>query len=58
MDGGDASLYSIRRQIRTRQAVLHSAEFKALWDRTKHTGKDGPKTVGSKYPSGQIGPTQ
>ena len=25
-----------RRQIRTRQAVLHSAEFKALWDRIKH----------------------
>jgi type III restriction enzyme len=25
-----------RRQIKTRQAVLHSAEFKALWDRIKH----------------------
>ena len=25
-----------RRPIRTRQAVLHSAEFKALWDRIKH----------------------
>jgi type III restriction enzyme len=25
-----------RRQIRTRQAVLHSPEFKALWDRIKH----------------------
>ena len=25
-----------REQIRTRQAVLHSAEFKALWDRIKH----------------------
>ena len=25
-----------RRQIRTRQAVLHSAEFQALWDRIKH----------------------
>lgn len=25
-----------RKQIRTRQAVLHSAEFKALWDRIKH----------------------
>jgi type III restriction enzyme len=25
-----------RRQVRTRQAVLHSAEFKALWDRIKH----------------------
>ncbi|MDN5870198.1 MAG: DEAD/DEAH box helicase family protein [Nitrococcus sp.] len=25
-----------RRQIRPRQAVLHSAEFKALWDRIKH----------------------
>ncbi len=25
-----------RRRIRTRQAVLHSAEFKALWDRIKH----------------------
>ena len=24
-----------RRQVRTRQAVLHSAEFKALWDRIK-----------------------
>jgi type III restriction enzyme len=25
-----------RRQVRSRQAVLHSAEFKALWDRIKH----------------------
>jgi len=25
-----------RRQIRPRQAVLHSAEFKSLWDRIKH----------------------
>ena len=25
-----------RRQVRTRRAVLHSAEFKALWDRIKH----------------------
>jgi type III restriction enzyme len=25
-----------RRQVRTRQTVLHSAEFKALWDRIKH----------------------
>ncbi|MFH1575166.1 MAG: restriction endonuclease subunit R, partial [Acidobacteriota bacterium] len=25
-----------RRQVRTRQAVLQSAEFKALWDRIKH----------------------
>ena len=25
-----------RRPVRTRQAVLHSAEFKALWDRIKH----------------------
>jgi restriction endonuclease len=25
-----------RRQIGTRQAVLHGAEFKALWDRIKH----------------------
>lgn len=25
-----------RRQIRTRQAVLHSVEFKALWERIKH----------------------
>jgi type III restriction enzyme len=25
-----------RRQIRPRQAVLHSGEFKALWDRIKH----------------------
>jgi type III restriction enzyme len=25
-----------RRQVRTRQAVLESAEFKALWDRIKH----------------------
>lgn len=25
-----------RRQVRTRQAVLHSAEFKALWERIKH----------------------
>jgi len=25
-----------RRQVRTRQAVLHGAEFKALWDRIKH----------------------
>lgn len=25
-----------RKQIKTRQAVLHSAEFKALWDRIKH----------------------
>jgi type III restriction enzyme len=25
-----------RRQVRTRHAVLHSAEFKALWDRIKH----------------------
>jgi type III restriction enzyme len=25
-----------RRQVCTRQAVLHSAEFKALWDRIKH----------------------
>jgi type III restriction enzyme len=25
-----------RRQVRTRQAVLHSAEFKALWDRIKY----------------------
>lgn len=25
-----------RRQVRTRQAVLHSADFKALWDRIKH----------------------
>jgi type III restriction enzyme len=25
-----------RKQVRTRQAVLHSAEFKALWDRIKH----------------------
>jgi type III restriction enzyme len=25
-----------RRQVRTRQAVLHSTEFKALWDRIKH----------------------
>ena len=24
------------RQVKTRQAVLHSAEFKALWDRIKH----------------------
>ena len=25
-----------RRSVRTRQAVLHSTEFKALWDRIKH----------------------
>jgi type III restriction enzyme len=25
-----------RRQVKTRQAVLHSADFKALWDRIKH----------------------
>ena len=25
-----------RQQVKTRQAVLHSAEFKALWDRIKH----------------------
>lgn len=25
-----------RRQVKTRQAVLHSPEFKALWDRIKH----------------------
>jgi len=25
-----------RKQIKTREAVLHSAEFKALWDRIKH----------------------
>lgn len=25
-----------RRQVRTRQAVFHSPEFKALWDRIKH----------------------
>ena len=25
-----------RRQVRTRQAVLHSPEFKALWERIKH----------------------
>jgi type III restriction enzyme len=25
-----------RRQVRTRQAMLHSPEFKALWDRIKH----------------------
>jgi type III restriction enzyme len=25
-----------RRQVRTRHAVLHGAEFKALWDRVKH----------------------
>jgi type III restriction enzyme len=25
-----------RRQVRTRQAILHSEEFKALWDRIKH----------------------
>ncbi len=25
-----------RRQVKTRQAVLQSAEFKALWDRIKH----------------------
>jgi len=25
-----------RRQVRPRQAILHSAEFKALWDRIKH----------------------
>lgn len=25
-----------RKQVRTRQAVLHSDEFKALWDRIKH----------------------
>ena len=25
-----------RRKVRTRQAVLHSPEFKALWDRIKH----------------------
>jgi type III restriction enzyme len=25
-----------RRQVRTRQAILHSPEFKALWDRIKH----------------------
>ena len=25
-----------RRQVRTRQAVLHGAEFKALWDRINH----------------------
>jgi type III restriction enzyme len=25
-----------RRQVRTREAVLHGAEFKALWDRIKH----------------------
>jgi type III restriction enzyme len=25
-----------RRQVRARQAILHSAEFKALWDRIKH----------------------
>jgi type III restriction enzyme len=25
-----------RRQVRTRQAVLHGEEFKALWDRIKH----------------------
>ncbi|MCX5968936.1 MAG: DEAD/DEAH box helicase family protein [Cyanobacteria bacterium] len=25
-----------RRQVRSRQAVLHSADFKALWDRIKH----------------------
>ena len=41
-----------RRQVRTRQAVLHSVEFKALWDRIK--GKttyrvhfDNEKLVGS-----------
>ncbi|MBN8956878.1 MAG: DEAD/DEAH box helicase family protein [Rhizobiales bacterium] len=26
----------VRRQVRTRQAVLNSPEFKALWDRIKH----------------------
>jgi type III restriction enzyme len=25
-----------RRQVRTREAILHSPEFKALWDRIKH----------------------
>jgi len=25
-----------RKQVRTRQAILHSEEFKALWDRIKH----------------------
>src|SRR5262249_12403264 len=25
-----------RKQVRTRQAMLHSEEFKALWDRIKH----------------------
>ena len=25
-----------RRQVKTRQAILHGAEFKALWDRIKH----------------------
>ncbi|HEY3899479.1 MAG TPA: hypothetical protein VGM54_12735 [Chthoniobacter sp.] len=25
-----------RRQVKTRQAVLHGADFKALWDRIKH----------------------
>ncbi len=25
-----------RKQVKTRQAVLHSADFKALWDRIKH----------------------
>jgi len=25
-----------RKQIKTRQAILHSAEFRALWDRIKH----------------------
>ncbi len=41
-----------RRQIRTRQAVLHGAEFQALWDRIKHkttyrVAFDNAKLIGS-----------
>ncbi len=41
-----------RRQVRTRQAVLHSAEFKQLWERIKHKTTyrvhfDNEKLIGS-----------
>ncbi len=50
-----------RRQVRTRQAVLHSPDFKALWDRIKHKTTyrvqfDNEKLVESCIRSLQDGP--
>lgn len=51
-----------REQVRTRQAVLHSAEFKALWDRIKHQTTyrvqfDNEKLVADTIVALQTGPS-